>query len=428
MKLITPLLALAALILSACSNTPVTDTYKSVPLHLKPGEDKTLCTFVTGTNDTEQDIARITAKTKNAHHVILYALPHAVDFPPTECTQGGDASWDTLLVASLADSSVEFPAGVGLHIQPHQQYAIETHYINTEANPTDVQAEVTVEYAPADTVKDHVATYYFGTMNIDVPPHAVQTDKGVCSPPVPMNIHTMLGHQHRFGTSLSVDFVPSDGSASTPLYTSTQWDNAPTKTFEDGLLVSPKDKLAVTCEWGNTGDTTLRYPHEMCFAIGYYWPADTGFTCVSGGGGPEDQCTCFARGHLDAGPGGNVVELTLRRAESIPGAGGPLDQTDGKYCFLYRAEDVTAEGLKPDARPYYFRDAQDIALLTSKDTAAIVFDDVSAGQYVGTCMMDVVGGGFVPGSGDVLNSAPVILNVENGKTTKADVLLDVAIP
>lgn len=421
-----------ALLASACSSavppegSDVDATYSAGPFTIQPGEDKTICSYVRGTNEEAADVsAFITDQVNGGHHIIVYAVDHPIDLPPSVCTQGGQPGWDTLLVSQQQHEEVRFPVGVGYRIGPQQQFVIETHYINASAEPIEAESKLGVVYAELGSVKDRAATYYFGTMNIDVPANGHATSTGACSPPIPMTVRTMLGHQHRMGTSLDVQFIPGDGNAPVDLYESTDWHAAPLATF-DGLTVSTTDKLAVTCEWTNTSPERLRYPREMCFAIGYHWPAEVGFTCVSGGG--SDACTCFERGNLDVGPGGGAVDLTVRRAADVPGAGGPLDAGDAVYCFLYREEDYGPAGPVAGARPRYFRDAQGEPLKSEVDTIEIAFDDITPGSYVASCMLDVIGGGFVPGSGNVVNVPPALVKVDDGQAAAADVTLNFALP
>ncbi|MGK3995058.1 hypothetical protein [Sorangium sp. So ce1024] len=404
-------------------------SFSAGPFTVQPGEDKTICSYVRADNEDAADIAAFLAQQpRGGHHIIVYAVDHPIDSEPHVCTQGGQPGWDTLLVSQQEREEIRFPAGVGYRIGRHQQFVVETHYINASPEPVDVSSRFGVVYAAPGSVRERAATYYFGTMNIDVPPRGRATSAGSCAPPVPMNVRTMFGHQHHLGTELAVQLVPGDGGAPRDIYRSTNWADAPVATFDEGLLVGPSDRLLVDCSWENHGDSRARFPTEMCFAIGYYWPADMSFTCASGGGGPEDQCTCFARGGLDVGPGGGLAEIVVRRAEEVPGAGGPIDAGDAIYCFLYAPEDYGPAGPLPTARPRYFRDAQGAVLGSSEDAATISFTDVTPGSYVASCLMDVVGGGFIAGPGAVVNAAPALVEVGAEGTARAEVVLDYAIP
>lgn len=429
--------ALAApLALAACTPAESTDPdpepsksaeYTAGPFPLESGQDKTLCTYVRSDADTEQDItAFVTEQSKGGHHLIVYTVDHAVDDPPFECPQGGQPSWSQVLATQLETETIRFPEGVGFHVKPHQQYVMETHFLNVTSEKLDVTSRFRVEYAEAGTVKERAATYFFGTMNIDVPAGASASKTAECHPPKPMTLHTMFGHQHRMGVGLTAMHRPG-GEGGDPLYHSTDWEAPDIASFDGGIDVGVDDLIGVTCEWDNTGTSRLRYPHEMCYAIGYYWPAEAGVFCATGGG-DDATCQCREQGGLDTGPGGSSVEISVRRAAEIAGAGDAVDSGAPIYCALFRAEDYGPFGPKAGAQPYYFRDIVDHPLTTEEDAAELAVHDVTPGDYAVSCVMDVIGGGFMPGSGDVANLTAPKVTLVKGETAKVDVTLDIAIP
>ena len=90
--------------------------------------------------------------------------------------------------------------------------------------------------------------------------------------------------------------------------------------------------------------------------------------------------------------------------------------------LVTRAAAAGASGFLPKdgAQPYYFRDQVDVPLKTSSDTATFEIQDVTPGDYVVTCLMDTIGGGFMPGSGDAVNlSAPMVTAVAGQTASKS---------
>ena len=67
-------------------------------------------------------------------------------------------------------------------------------------------------------------------------------------------------------------------------------------------------------------------------------------------------------------------------------------------------------------------------LKTSSDFATFTVSDVTPGDYVATCFMDTIHGGFVPGSGDVLNTVSPKVTAVAGKTAHTSAQLDFALP
>ncbi len=403
------------------------ETFEAGPFTVPSGEDQTFCTYVRAEGDTEQDIsAFLTEQTQGGHHLIVYTIDHAVDLAPHPCSQGGQPSWTQVLATQIESEDIAFPEGVGFRVKAHQQYVMETHFINTTAKPLDVTAKFGVVYAEPGSVKERAATYFFGTMNIDVEPNASATKTAECHPPRDMFVHTMFGHQHRMGTSLDVQHRPG-GKGGDGIYHSTDWENPGLTDFGAGMALSTDDVISVTCNWDNTSGDRLRYPHEMCYAIGYYWPADAGLFCATGGG-DDATCQCREQGSLDTGPGGAAVEVSLTRKADIANTGGPVDTGAPIYCALFRAEDYGPTGPKPGKQPYYFRDAVDVALKTDTDVAKFDIQDVTPGDYKVSCVMDVIGGGFMPGKGDIANLTAPKVTLKKGDTAHVDVQLNIAIP
>jgi hypothetical protein len=401
-------------------------TFSAGPFKVESGEDKTICSYVRSDSDSDQDVtAFLTEQSKGGHHLIVYTIDHPVDLAPHPCSQGGQPSWTQVLATQLEKEEITFPAGVGFHVKAHQQYVMETHFINTTPDALDVTSQFGVVYGKAGEVKERAATYFFGTMNIDLQPNSSLEKTAQCHPPKPMTLHSMFGHEHRMGTALDVVHMPG-GAGGDHVYGSTSWETPPIQAFDPALDVAAEDIVSVTCKWNNTSDKRLRYPHEMCFAIGYYWPADSGYTCVTGGG--SDSCVCREQGVLDTGPGGAAVEVSLTRKATIANAVGDLDKGAPIYCALFRAEDWGGFGPKKGAQPYYFRDAVDVPLATEQDTAKFDIQDVTPGDYVVSCMMDSIGGGFLPGKGDVVNAAAPKVTVQKGDMAHVDVVLDFAVP
>lgn len=441
LRLVLPSLTALALSLSitGCSSeettsgaggsgpAPVVTSHDAGPFTVEPGKELVMCTFVRGDNAEPADVVRFeTKQSTGGHHLIVYTIDHAVDLPPTLCSQGGQPSWNQLLASQIPEETVEFPEGVGFHVKAHQQYVMETHYINTTDKPLKVDSSFKETYAAPGGVTQRAATYFFGTTNIDVPPNGALTKTVTCTPPVPMSLQTMFGHEHRRGTGVSVDFLPGKTGAPERLYETKEWDGPPIASFKGGHDVGMGDAIQVTCDWKNDSPDRLGYPHEMCFAIGYYWPAEAGLMCTSKGG--SDQCDCQYQGALDTGPGGATIDVTLTRAEKIAGAKGDLASGAPIYCTLFRAEDWEGLQPKPGAAPYYFRDQVDVPLKTSTDEAKFSITDVTPGDYVLSCLMDTIYGGFGIGSGDVVNSLSPKVKAVAGETRTAHAVLDFAIP
>jgi hypothetical protein len=404
-----------------------TETFAAGPFAVPAGDEQVICSYVRGTNEVEEDVVAFQARqTEGGHHLIVYAVDHAIDLPPSPCNQGGQPNWRQLLVTQLSEDSVTFPEGVGFRIAPHQQLVLETHFINTSGKDLEVESSVTAQFADEGEVTQRAASYFVGTYNIDVPPSGALTKTATCTPPVDLNVHTMFGHEHARGTGVRTSLLRGAGAPEL-LYQTADWHSPEVKAFAGGLLVTPEDALQVTCDWQNDTTERLRYPHEMCFAIGYYWPSQGDMVCATGGA-DDTECRCFFQGNADNGPGGGKLEVQVTRADAVSGAGGAIDEGAPLYCALWAAEDWQGFGPKDDAPYRYLREAIDVPLTTTEDHATMVFDDVTPGDYVVFCMMDAVGGGPFPGSGNPINSAFPATSVPAEGSATYEAELNLAIP
>ena len=407
------------------ASVPNEARFEAGPFTVEPSSELVMCSYVRGTNEVEADVTSfLTEQSHGGHHLIVYTVDHAVDLPPTPCSQGGQPGWAQVMVSQIVQEEQAFPAGVGFHVQAHQQYVMETHYINPSSEPMEVESAFTARFAGEGQVTQRAATYFFGTMNIDIAPGSAFSKEVTCKPPEAMRLQTMFGHQHRRGTGIAVDMHA--GSTPERVYETELWEGPPIARFDDGLDLTPDGGIRVACEWQNESTDVLRFPHEMCFAVGYYWPAESGIFCASGGG--TDECLCRYQGRDDTGEGGSKVEVRVTREEEIEGAKGDLDKGAPIYCALFRTEDWATIVPKDGAQPWYLRDAVDVVLATDSDVATFDVEDVTPGDYVVTCMMDTIGGGFFPGTGDVVNLGPPEITAIAGETTHVDVRLDFAIP
>ena len=426
-----PIVLVAASLALGCGDDGSSDgtgetaqRFEAGPFEVPAGEELVVCSYVRGDNESDQDVVVFdTEQTPGGHHLIVYTLDHAVDLPPSPCPQGGQPGWSQLLVTQVDHEQQAFPEGVGYHVGAHQQYVMETHFINTSGEPMTVGTAFTATYAEPGTVQQRAATYFFGTMNIDLPPNAPAQASVACAPPEPMTLRTMFGHEHQLGTGVTVA-IEREGGEREGVYESHDWHAPPIARFEEGLELGAGDEIHVSCDWQNTGSDAVRFPHEMCLAIGYVWPAEVGHVCVSGG--KNDECVCSRPGAVDPGSGGGEVELTVRREAEIDGAGGPIDTGAPIYCAMFRAEDWSGFLPKEGASPRYFREAIDRPMPTAESEVTLEFQDVTPGQYKLTCMMDTIGGGWIPGEGTVVGVNAADVTVELGKPATAEVTLDFA--
>lgn len=367
-------------------------TVKSDTFTVPPGGDVTKCTAVRGTNATEVFTNRFRNKLAG-HHVILYTVDHAIEPGTFHCGQGGQWNWSSIYGSQRLDEQYQFPAGVGFKLAPNQQFVIETHIINTTDQPIEAVSELELELVDATAVQYPAAPITIGTTNIELGPRANGRAEVTCTMPADVKVARFFGHTHRRGQELSVSRV-NNGTPEAPFYKMGAWDDP---VVVDSVDIKSGDTFNVGCDFKNDEDRKIGYPSEMCQAVGFYWPAtEGGLVCESYGANPK--CNCFNMKH-DVGPGGNKVEVEVSRAETIANAKGDLSEGRPVYCYAYKAADAARIGL--DAKVAYWTVTGDEAkpLASESDKVQLTFHDVSPGDYVATCAMDSVYGGYFPGTG-----------------------------
>jgi hypothetical protein len=200
---------------AGCSSSPTSTgtappdvTFSAGPYTVDAASELVMCSYVRGTNTTPMDVSALDmAQTPGAHHLIVYTVDEPIDLPPNPCLQGGQPGWTQILVTQLPSEKVVFPSGVGLVIQPNQQFVMEAHYINTTDKPASWSASFGMTYALSGSVKQRAAPFLIGSGNIAVPPNGTFTTSATCALPIDLNIFRVFGHEHRYGTGVTLERV-----------------------------------------------------------------------------------------------------------------------------------------------------------------------------------------------------------------------------
>ena len=97
-----------------------------------------------------------------------------------------------------------------------------------------------------------------------------------------------LGHEEIGDAPAAVIQVQADNQASVDRFQALAHGNVPViaALYDPPLVLSPGDRVEVTCEWTNTTDHLVEFPEEMCAAVSYYTPARGFLGCVGENGVP----------------------------------------------------------------------------------------------------------------------------------------------
>lgn len=100
-----------------------------------------------------------------------------------------------------------------------------------------------------------------------------------------LSVLFMGGDMHEYGKSFSVDWNKSNADVER-VYDIPEWDvwmrdAPPYEEYGVGVFdVTAGESFTTTCNWHNTGDSSVNFPSEMCATFGMAYPAEYPMICV----------------------------------------------------------------------------------------------------------------------------------------------------
>jgi hypothetical protein len=265
------------------------------PVPLGIGDEKTVCVTVRLNNPNALMVTSFTAElAKGSHHLIVYKSQATQEsLTPASCQPFSGLLGGTeipIMLVQNSDSKIDFPDKVGLKLEARQMLKLEAHYINTTDMPLQGAGTVHADGLTLDQASDYQAAdfSFWGTTKITIEPQAA-LDSGVhFQTALPgTTLFALMPHQHRFGTRFRIWNSMQEGDiASDPLVDNSDWAEPPITRLEPSITFAAGQGLSYECEWQNTSDATIIFGEsalqEMCFLIGYYYPADGFDPCFDG--------------------------------------------------------------------------------------------------------------------------------------------------
>jgi hypothetical protein len=281
-----------------------------------PGEDLEVCEYRRLPNTKAIDVQKFKLRMpEGAHHFAVWryggALTDDAEFsagptPSIGCTGfSPDEFFPQLLIPTQSpNTTLSFPEGVALRIEPGEQVFLNPHMKNFDLETTTPDIRFNMYRAKKGTVKHHAEGFTFGNSSaIDIPAGGDQTTVVEWSLPVGMTIVYLSTHQHALGTYARVDLVGENGAADEKIVESFDWEHPDVEWPKGGLRLEQGRTLRLTCEWHNPRDHAVRFgpetTDEMCYGIGFVWREDADK-------GPVPGCIPTQEGILC--PGLGVVE------------------------------------------------------------------------------------------------------------------------
>lgn len=269
----------------------LTPTYE-VP----PYADQTTCWFTTYDGpDVAIPFASFHQATGFGHHVVLMGSEARVDLWPdgtvADCTStDADIMVDSrpFLFPKDLDAGqaqeMNLPEGMAVKLKAGQRFVVQSHHINLTEDPILVNDAVFLQTAPLETIDTFAAPWVNTETEFTIPPGETMAITVDCTWEDDLNLLSILGHLHEWGKSYAVDHHKLDGSVER-IYEINEWDVVfrdapPITTWDEGeFQVKAGERFVTTCEWTNTTDEPLEFPHEMCATVGFGYPLTVPSIC-----------------------------------------------------------------------------------------------------------------------------------------------------
>ena len=213
------------------------------------------------------------------HHVLLFQADAAVSPTPAPCSSGGSTAWRIVYGWAPGGQALETPPDVGFAEDSTTHYVVQVHYnnINHLANQVDSSG---FDLCSTDKLRPNDADIMaFGTMNINIPPHA--TSDVTCSITMPSTVpvlHTFaaLPHMHQLGTIIATTQLPGGTGAPVDMGAQMNWNFQNQTYFPINNTIHPGDVIKTRCAWNNTTSSAVTFgpytENEMCYSFTMYYP------------------------------------------------------------------------------------------------------------------------------------------------------------
>lgn len=289
---------------------------------LAPGAEEVKCVYLHTPNTETEFYSEYHVRMRHGtHHMILWAPTaetHDRVAPPPDGTltdycrnfdytfelgaQSGIGPQGATLDVPSPGIQPEENEGLAYQDLPNTSVAVETHYVNTGAEPLLREVWINVIYQDPSTVKTKIdSVFWIGGLAMNVPPGTKQTITAgpATQPPVPagqnIRILGLTGHVHAHTTHEAVWWNHASGGKEM-IYETYNWQD-PLIAQYDSVHTNPKpgvspnsdgahtglltlqsgDTISWECDVNNTTDQPLKfadlaYTAEMCNVFGFFAP------------------------------------------------------------------------------------------------------------------------------------------------------------
>lgn len=221
------------------------------------------------------------------HHVIMQYTSTPQPVGTHECAAGSLESQQSQIIGGVGEGSqVTYPSNVVSEIPSGAQLIINHHWINTSDEPVQVQAEMVTVPPPAGQTDLVVArSFIVQSTAFKIAPHDAGEASVHCDLDRDVQLISMLGHEHEWGTHVKAERMGSEPDV--------MFDHA----YEPSMALHPMvryfpldapyrmkagDAVRLACNWDNDTDAPLMFPGEMCVLAAWQVGVDHDTMCFDG--------------------------------------------------------------------------------------------------------------------------------------------------
>jgi len=248
------------------------------------------------------------AQPLGSHHFVVYSYEgNGADMYPkgqfkaSGCNGVGPPdSMNLVQVGGAGDDyeNIQYPAGTGIRLRPHQPILLNSHYTNSTGQPFSPTVYVNLYFAKQKIVNTLEAST-ISNYSIFVPPRRTATTTARWTVPFDLYYILLSSHEHKRGEKFTARIVEgavdrpegdrigrsygddtrAEGSKPEPghFYRSDEWEHPTVLTYDEPRLFRKGTVVEFACTQGNEKDTPVTFgplsEDEMCMVTGIYYRA-----------------------------------------------------------------------------------------------------------------------------------------------------------
>jgi hypothetical protein len=261
-------------------------TFEMEPVTIAPGTEAMHCYYLP---PLEQDLVVRGFSTKQGpggHHFVIYRAIEPKPAGTIEDCSSGESMKNLLLVLTQTGtqepgaSAIEFPDNHAMVLKAGLQLVAQSHYINATDDPVETGDTLRIDTTKADLATlTQLHLFVAGANGFEIPAltEEYSTSAG-CELDKDIKLLSLVPHMHELGKRIELRMGVADDMKA--IMAVQEWsadmrDLPPITSFNgpkahgDGNHAAGQS-VALTCTWHNTSNQAVKFPAEMCAAVGYF--------------------------------------------------------------------------------------------------------------------------------------------------------------